>query len=268
MNLQNFAKRVAVAVVAIPILLYIFILGEVYFEILIAVISFLSVEELLSMQNKKGWQVNRWLSRLIYAVILAVGFYASNLFPAAILGGAIIIFVAEVWRKNPDHLAVSTNSIFNMIYPITFFVTIVWLRHTESSALLPVNFVLFIFISIWIMDTFAYLGGVSLGRHKLIPRVSPNKTVEGALFGFTGALGTWLIASRFGFCPVSISQALVIGGSVGVVGQIGDLFESLLKRDVGIKDSSSFLPGHGGILDRFDSLLFVSPVIWIITQLW
>jgi phosphatidate cytidylyltransferase len=120
-----------------------------------------------------------------------------------------------------------------------------------------------IFASIWMCDTAAYFGGLAMGRHKLFVRVSPNKTWEGAVWGFFAAVGT-MIAAQFFFLPyLKFHQALTIGVIIGVCGQIGDLVESLFKRDAGVKDSSTIIPGHGGVLDRFDSLIFVSPILYL-----
>jgi phosphatidate cytidylyltransferase len=117
--------------------------------------------------------------------------------------------------------------------------------------------------SIWMCDTAAYFGGRAMGKHKLFPRVSPNKTWEGAVWGFAAALGTMLAARFFVLDYLSIPHALALGALIGVLGQLGDLVESLLKRDAGVKDSSTLVPGHGGIFDRFDSFIFVSPAVFL-----
>ena len=120
-----------------------------------------------------------------------------------------------------------------------------------------------ILASIWVCDTAAYFGGLTMGRHKLFVRVSPNKTWEGAVCGFLGAVVTMIVAQRLFLPYMDVHQAVVVGLIVGVFGQIGDLVESQFKRDAGVKDSSNIIPGHGGILDRFDSLIFVSPIIYL-----
>lgn len=122
--------------------------------------------------------------------------------------------------------------------------------------------VLSIFGAIWVCDSAAYFAGRAFGRHKLFPRVSPNKTWEGAAAGFAAAVLAFVLCQRMLLPYLSLRDAVVCGAVVGVLGQIGDLSESLLKRDAGVKDSSSLIPGHGGVLDRFDSLLFVAPVLF------
>jgi phosphatidate cytidylyltransferase len=129
---------------------------------------------------------------------------------------------------------------------------LVWLSSDVVLTLLAV---------VWVGDSAAYFGGRALGRHKLAPEISPNKTVEGSVAGLMGsvaagiAMGTWLLG---------LSAAFMAGISLvaGIAGQIGDLAESALKRSAGVKDSSTLLPGHGGMLDRLDSLMFAAPVFY------
>jgi phosphatidate cytidylyltransferase len=118
-----------------------------------------------------------------------------------------------------------------------------------------------LFASIWICDSAAYFAGSAWGRNKLLPRVSPNKTWEGAVAGLVFAVLTF-VAATVVLPYLTVAQAIICGLIVGVFGQVGDLFESLLKRDAGLKDSSALIPGHGGALDRFDSLIFASPLVF------
>lgn len=120
-----------------------------------------------------------------------------------------------------------------------------------------------ILTTIWLCDTAAYFGGRAFGVHKLFERVSPKKTWEGALFGFIAAV-CWMILVKYFFLDyLTLVHAVIIGIIIGTIGQMGDLVESLLKRDAQIKDSSVLIPGHGGVFDRFDSFLFVSPLIFL-----
>ncbi|RLG10548.1 hypothetical protein DRN73_07555 [Candidatus Pacearchaeota archaeon] len=122
--------------------------------------------------------------------------------------------------------------------------------------------VLFLFINIWVYDTFAYVFGSLLGKHKLALRVSPGKTVEGFLFGFVGSFLVAFIFFKLKVLNKSFLILVIVSLIIGLISQVGDLFESVLKRDLGIKDFSSILPGHGGILDRIDSILFAMPVFY------
>lgn len=122
---------------------------------------------------------------------------------------------------------------------------------------------LVVLVSIWMCDSAAFFAGRAFGKHKLFERVSPKKTWEGAGAGFLAAVATFVLGQSFVIQYLSVGEAVVCGVIVGIFGQAGDLFESLLKRDAGVKDSSTLIPGHGGILDRFDSLMFVSPLLYL-----
>lgn len=116
-------------------------------------------------------------------------------------------------------------------------------------------------------DSAAYYLGSMFGRHKLYPAVSPNKSIEGALGGLAGSIIGALVFRQLFFPELGLLLCLVAALVVGVAGQAGDLFESLLKRSCGVKDSGSIIPGHGGVLDRLDSILFAAPVIWFLSTL-
>lgn len=119
----------------------------------------------------------------------------------------------------------------------------------------------------WLADTGAYLVGRSFGRHKLMPRVSPNKTVEGAVGGLAAsAITAVLCAWAFGL-RIGPGVAALIGVGLGTIGMLGDLAESMIKRQAGVKDSGTLIPGHGGVLDRIDALLFVLVVTWLVAPL-
>ena len=123
--------------------------------------------------------------------------------------------------------------------------------------------VIAVFASIWMCDTAAYFGGSALGTHRLFERVSPQKTWEGAVFGFVFSVLTMLAAKMLVLEYLAWQHAVVLGILIGIGGQVGDLIESRLKRDAGVKDSSHLIPGHGGIYDRFDSLVYISPIVYL-----
>lgn len=121
-----------------------------------------------------------------------------------------------------------------------------------------------LFAVVWLGDSGAYFGGKLLGRHKLHPRVSPKKTLEGSFFGLLASVGgAFLIHSLCG-SPLSVPMLLAVGLGGGIAEQIGDLCESVLKRSAGVKDSGALLPGHGGMLDRIDGLLFAAPIVYVL----
>ncbi len=120
-----------------------------------------------------------------------------------------------------------------------------------------------VFAAIWLCDSAAYFVGVALGRHKLLERISPNKTWEGALAGFAAAVIAFIAARALVLPYLSLWSAVACGIVIGIFGQLGDMVESMFKRESDVKDSSGLIPGHGGVLDRFDSLIFVSPLLYV-----
>ena len=118
-------------------------------------------------------------------------------------------------------------------------------------------------VTIWICDSAAYYVGRAMGRNRMAPRISPKKTWEGGVGGAVFAVAT-MIGFKFWLLDfLSLGDAIVLGLIVGILGQVGDLAESHFKRDGGVKDSSQLIPGHGGVFDRFDSLMFVAPLVYL-----
>lgn len=198
-----------------------------------------------------------------------------------------LLLLVELFRNSPTPARNIGTTVFAVGYISLFFGSLVGLRELFIPADFPVwqHFavpgvpvpeevrstiyrwggftVLSLFVSVWVCDSAAYFAGLAFGRHKLFERVSPNKTWEGAVAGFAGAVGTFLLARWLVLPYMSVPVALTCGVIVGVFGQLGDMVESLIKRETGVKDSSGLIPGHGGVLDRFDSLLFVSPLVFL-----
>lgn len=130
----------------------------------------------------------------------------------------------------------------------------------------PARFFVFLLIfSTWASDTFAFAVGKMMGKVKLCPAISPGKTREGAIGGFVGTLAVAIIFSLI--FKFSVLHALAIGVIIGIMAPLGDLVESILKRVCGVKDSGNIIPGHGGVLDRFDSLLFAAPAMYVYLML-
>ncbi len=195
-----------------------------------------------------------------------------------------VMSLIELFRNKGSAFMNLSTTFFGILYISLFFGTFVGLREIFSSLDPPVfrHFintlgvtdgdviyryggytVISIFAMIWICDSAAFHFGMAMGKHKLFPRVSPNKSWEGAIFGFLFAIGSALAAKYLVLDYLSVGSAIMIGIIVGIFGQLGDLIESLLKRDAGVKDSSNLIPGHGGAFDRFDSLLLVAPLVYV-----
>lgn len=216
------------------------------------------------------WEIPTFFSLLIY------GLFAFAMFghiPTVILIGVFpllfIYFLTELWRKKENPLINLSIGLFGMFYVgLPFFLmnllnhfdqSLNWLHINNSLPLLAG-----LFIIVWTNDTFAYLTGRFLGKHKLFERISPKKTWEGTIGGVLFAIGAGLLIAfftdQFDMLFWGIAAVLISLSSI-----FGDLLESLFKRSLKIKDSGTILPGHGGILDRFDAAIFAAPVFlfWV-----
>jgi phosphatidate cytidylyltransferase len=205
------------------------------------------------------------MAKLTY--LLPVGYllgYYSASWILMVLIVLIIIPIIELYRKNPNPMANIAYTILPSLYislPLAMLFSIAFYRGVYQPHL-----VLGLFVIIWIYDSGAYLIGSLIGKHKLFQRVSPNKTWEGAIGGGVAALAgsAFLLAD---YIPVLTQIQWIFGALIIVVfGTYGDLMESQLKRSAGVKDSGYILPGHGGILDRFDSALTASVAFWLYLQ--
>lgn len=191
-----------------------------------------------------------------------VDFHILSVYFLAVCG----ILIAELYRKKENPLMNWAAFSLGQIYIALPFSLLSTIGFAKADGNYNYIFVLAFFVSIWVYDTGAYLVGMSIGKHRLFERISPKKSWEGFFGGLLFALGAGYV---FSFFESSLSLVQWLGFSLIIVifATFGDLSESLLKRTVGIKDSGTILPGHGGILDRFDSILFASVVISIYLQL-
>jgi phosphatidate cytidylyltransferase len=288
--LSNLTIRILVAAVGIPLVLALTLAGGFYFLLFVAVISTIGLNEFFTLARARGAHPQIILGSLFglgvnivflrQAVQLLAG--TSPTFPAAapvVLAILFLLFiplilVSELFRNVGSALTNISTTIAGVAYVSLALGALVGVRElfAPGDAVFPVHddayalggySVIAILASIWVCDSAAYFAGRAIGKHKLFPRVSPNKTWEGAVAGFLGAVLAFVGASYLGLPYLSQTHAIVCGAIVGIFGQVGDLAESLLKRDAGVKDSSSIIPGHGGVLDRFDSLILVSPILFV-----
>jgi phosphatidate cytidylyltransferase len=262
---ENF-KRVVVAVIAIPVILAATYLGDFYFFIFVAVVGLVSFYEFSVLVKNKGANANL-IWGLLVIFFLSLNQYLNLIeLTTFILLTSLSLLIMELFRNKGSAILNLGVTFLGIFYVGMFLTSLIGLReyYPETNEYQRGAFLLFsIFASIWIGDSAAYYGGTALGKHKLFPRVSPKKSWEGAIFGFIFSIGAMVLAKFIMLDFLSLFNSVVIGVIIGTFGQIGDLVESLLKRDSAIKDSSSLIPGHGGFLDRFDSLIFSAPVIWL-----
>jgi phosphatidate cytidylyltransferase len=286
-------KRVLTAVVLIPVvLLLLFKAPWPIFVLAIAAVILLTMHEYLNVVEAYGIKPFRWLTYTV-SIFVILAFTACNfswLFPWFLKGlfslGAIgyllaVIFgVPVVFRKEMKMgVPAAAMSAFGVAYIAVSLGLLVRLRHLTPNEYL----IVFTLLSVWGGDIAAYYVGKNFGRHKLAPVVSPNKSWEGAIASALASVGIAVLVFHFHetingwftresdvyLAPdhLLLAQVIALGLVTNVAAQLGDLFESALKRGAGVKDSGTLLPGHGGILDRIDALLFAVPVVWYYAEL-
>jgi phosphatidate cytidylyltransferase len=266
-------KREAAAAVAIPIVLAIlFFTPPAVFDLLVAAVALAALWEFYRLAEKMGHPVAKTVGMLagLFCIPMALLLRASDVYILDVyfLSGrpwiwagilfAFLSAIAPLFASVPPAAALggSASTLFGVFLIALPATAMCSLRGFSPRA------VLFLFLIVWGCDSFAYYTGKNIGRRKIAPVVSPNKTWEGTIGGFVGATligaaaGTWGVLPELG--PV---RGALAGALASSAGQIGDLIESLWKRGAGVKDSGVFLPGHGGFYDRIDSLLFAGPVV-------
>jgi phosphatidate cytidylyltransferase len=239
---------------------------------LFAIVTGLTIWEFTGLVNEhKGVQVNRLISTVagVYLFLAMAGFN-SGITPSSVfipyLLSIIYLLVAELYLKAEDPISNWAYTMMSQMYialPFSLLNVLAFSAPGQYSYVFPLS----LFIFLWMNDTGAYLSGSLLGKHKLFPRVSPGKSWEGSIGGallvVAVAIAVWYFATRYGVNDLGLTAAEWGGMGLVVVvfGTWGDLVESLFKRTLGVKDSGNILPGHGGMLDRFDSSLLAVPAV-------
>lgn len=263
--MSNLAQRVAVGVVAVPIIFFLCMAGGLYFFSFIAIVSAVALREFYGLAEAKGAKPLVTLG-IVGGFFINLSFFlpvASHPPPFAIVLLLIVIVfsVRELFHDEGSALLNLSTTLLGVLYISLFLGTLIGLRE-----LLGGYAVMSVFAIIWICDSAAFHVGSALGKHKLFPRVSPQKSWEGAAAGLIFAIVSALAAKYLVLGFLSVASAVIIGTIVGTIGQLGDLVESLMKRDAGVKDSSTLIPGHGGAFDRFDSMLLVAPCVYLYVE--
>ena len=265
---NNFIQRTITGIIFVAVLVGGILGGPVSFSILFALITALTIREFGTIVSKQdGVQINKSICMLA-GVFLFFGFAYIGIAPGQneilipFLFLIIYLMIAELYlkRKNPLH-NIAYTMMSQMYIALPFAALNILAFHTsltgsasEYNPILPLS----IFVFTWINDTGAYCTGVLFGKHRLFERISPKKSWEGSIGGGVfSTIAAVIMAHFFPFMPLGVWIGL--GLTVVVFGTWGDLTESLLKRTLGIKDSGNILPGHGGMLDRFDSTLMAVP---------
>ncbi|MCX8032941.1 MAG: phosphatidate cytidylyltransferase [Thermoleophilia bacterium] len=244
-------QRVLVALIALPIGLAAAILGSYYLLGLALVLTFLGLHEYYTIL--RPYRPNLLVGYLSGLGVIVGAFFLGPYGILLGLGALLVLsFFWSLFGELGAHLVGRISiTAFGVVWIAVGFAYVLLVRALEHGLALT----LLVLACTVLNDTFAFFVGKAIGRHKLAPQISPQKSIEGAVGGLVGAVVAALVVKIYS--PwLSVKQAIILGLVVGIVGQWGDLFESAFKRDFRLKDSGGLLPGHGGILDRFDSLLF------------
>ncbi len=265
--------RIMTAIVAIPILiLYIWKGGSFLFSVLICAVSFLSLSEFYNIvfngeENLPATSKIPLFGYFTCLLIMIGAHIQSSFFIMGVLSlNLLAVGSLSVFHYEPESNVLDTvfKQIQGVVYVPLFLSSLIFIRNGENG----VTWIFFILLLVAAGDTGAYFAGTYLGKNKLCPKVSPGKTVE----GFIGALLTVVLIGiyfNYHLLPeLSWLTGILLFLLIGVIGVIGDLFESVLKREGKIKDSGTILPGHGGMLDRIDGLIFVAPMVFYFKQIF
>lgn len=265
MKLPNIVVRILAGAVFVGLLLAGILINEYTFAAIFVIITGLSLWEFYGLvKNDAKVPVSRLWNAVSGILLFAGVFLYFSQFSTAIglvvyLVFLLITLIRELYLKHEDPLKSIAYAIFGQVYIAGSFSLVnclVFNFHTDYYS--PV-FILAVLVLIWVNDSFAYLTGMALGKHRLFERISPKKSWEGFFGGAMFAIGASIAFSYLTATPLNVAGWIGFAVVVVAAGTWGDLFESLIKRTLGVKDSGNMIPGHGGILDRFDSTIFSIP---------
>jgi len=277
--MSELQRRIAFAAVAIPVGVGIIWLGDALLAALLGIIAALGAREFFQLSSTEGAEPMAGVG-IVLAALAPLAVHAERLQLIQIRGDHLVVLLlalvgATLWLRGPARkpaLSISLT-LFGVAYTGVTVTFGYLLRHHEYAvgATAGATLLLFPIVLTWSCDTAAFAAGRTFGRNKLMPTVSPGKTIEGAAAGLLASILLAVVYEQFVLRPVAqlgtgLLQAVLFGAVVGVAAQAGDLAESMFKRAAGAKDSSAIIPGHGGILDRFDSLYFVLPLAYLILR--
>lgn len=258
--------RILTALVLFPPVIYLLGWSPLWlFVLATVVVASLALTEYFHLVQAAGLASYPAIGYLAVALVcLAQMFELESSGPLTLAAVAVgLLLVASLGLPGgltsyPSAVASTLFGVFYIGVSLSFLIPV---RYTDADEGRPWIFVLF--VAIWAGDIFAYFVGRRFGRHLLAPQISPRKTIEGAVAGLGGSLLTAWAYQYFFWQTASLKGVMLLAGLIAVAGQLGDLAESALKRAGNMKDSGALLPGHGGILDRIDSLLFGAPALWL-----
>jgi len=235
---------------------------------LVNLLIFLGLVEFSSILKLKGISISQAFLILFGLVIgISVYFFSDRfvliIFLISVLISGLFQLIKYKFERAIENLS---SFLFGLIYVALFFSFLILIREFPLKSGLDYQigglWIIFLFLCTWFSDILAYFIGTPFGKHKILPQVSPNKSWEGSFGGIIGALVAAIVSKCIFFKEVSLLHLFFLSILISVFGQIGDFVESSFKRQASLKDSSNIIPGHGGILDRFDSLLFSAPLVY------
>lgn len=248
--------RIISAVIGIPILIGIITWGGTLLMIALGLVMILGLREFYQSLHKKGFHPVEGIGYaftvfLVFSLFIGEDWVALGIYGAFIL--TTLVLLLEGKRTVQDGIL----TLYGILYIPLLMSYILRVDLLES----PQYVIWVIFIIAFATDTFAYFSGVYFGKHKLCPRVSPKKTIEGSIGGLTGTVIACGVFAYF-LIPESLLSFMILGAVGSAVAQMGDLSASMVKRWAGIKDFGKIMPGHGGVLDRFDSIIYTAPLVY------
>jgi len=248
--------RIISAVVGIPILIGIVTLGGTPLLVALGVVMIMGLREFYQVLSKKGFQPVEEIG-YGFTVFLVFSLYTGEDWATLGVYAAFVLTTLVLLLQEKRTVKDGITTLYGILYIPLLMSYIIRVDLLES----PPYAIWVIFIIAFATDTFAYFSGRALGKHKLCPRVSPKKTVEGALGGLTGSIVACGVFAYF-VIPEALISFMILGAIGSVVAQMGDLSASMIKRWTGIKDFGKIMPGHGGVLDRFDSIIYTAPLVY------
>lgn len=252
-------QRIITAIWGIPLLIAIIWFGKPWFSLLVAAGACLGTIEFYALGTHAGFKPLT-LFGLTWTLLFVLNAHLKFAYTAHLLTSAVIFSLIWTLCRSPKQ-----NAFANWAWTLSGILYVGWML-SHYAALRELSqgkeWVFLAFFSTFACDTAAFFVGRAWGKHQLSPTISPHKTKEGAVGGLAASIAAALLLATGLKLPLSYAQAAALGALIGIFAQLGDLLESLLKRNAGVKDSGSLLPGHGGILDRIDSLLFTGVVVY------
>ena len=258
MENTNKTSRTLVNVIGIPSLLFIIYSGDIFFLLLMTGVMLIGATELVSLSRKKEADpFSPTLNQSVLGIGLLYYFNKTDHILPFMMLIMIGVMIVEVFRKSKTPFLNISITALAMIWLGLLIGSMIYIRN-EAGFIITLS----MFLSVWTCDTFAFFFGKTFGNKKILPDISPKKTWIGSLSGLIGSMLCMSIFYYGGYFMGSLNliDILLLSVIYGFFGQLGDFAESALKRDIGVKDSGNFLRGHGGVLDRFDSLAFAAPL--------